>query len=164
MNLLTPEPGLLIWSSVSFLILLFLLTKYAWKPIIHALRVREETIAYSLREAERARQEMVNIEKTQKQILDQARVERDEMIKEAKEIRDKLVMEARDVAKLEAQKILSAAKSQLEQDKRAAIEDLKKQVALLSVDIASRLLQQELSDPEKQKGLIKNYLNEATFN
>ncbi len=164
MNLLIPEPGLLIWSIISFLILLALLGKFAWKPIIHALKVREETIEYSLREAEKARMEIVNIEKTQKVMLDQAKVERDEMIKEAKKIRDSLIDEARQAAKTEAEKIMVSAKMQLEIQKQAAIEDLKSQVALLSVEIATRLLQHELENPDRQKQLIESYLNEATFN
>lgn len=164
MNLLIPEPGLLIWSIISFLILLALLGKFAWKPIIHALKVREETIEYSLREAEKARMEIVNIEKTQKIMLDQAKVERDEMIKEAKKIRDSLIDEARQAAKTEAEKIMVSAKMQLEIQKQAAIEDLKSQVALLSVEIATRLLQHELENPDRQKQLIESYLNEATFN
>lgn len=164
MNLLVPDPGLFIWSLVSFLILLALLGKYAWKPIIHALRVREETIEYSLREAERARAEMVNIEKTQKQMLDQTRIERDEMIKEARKISVSIIEEARKAAKIEADKIMAATKLQMENQKQAAIEDLKSQVALLSVDIATRLLQRELQNPDQQKQLIQTYLNEATFN
>lgn len=164
MNLLVPDPGLFIWSLVSFLILLALLGKYAWKPIIHALRVREETIEYSLREAERARAEMVNIEKTQKQMLDQTRIERDEMIKEARKISVSIIEEARKAAKIEADKIMAATKLQMENQKQAAIEDLKSQVALLSVDIATRLLQRELQNPDQQKQLIQIYLNEATFN
>ncbi len=164
MNLLIPEPGLLIWSIISFFILLALLGKFAWKPIIHALKVREETIEYSLREAEKARMEMVNIEKTQKIMLDQAKVERDEMIKDAKKIRESLIDEARQAAKAEAEKIMISAKLQIEMQKQAAIDDLKSQVALLSVDIATRLLQQELENPDRQKQLIESYLSEATFN
>jgi F-type H+-transporting ATPase subunit b len=164
MNLLIPEPGLLIWSIISFLILLALLGKFAWKPIIHALKVREETIEYSLREAEKARMEMVNIEKTQKKMLEQAKVERDEMIKDAKKIRESLIDEARQAARAEAEKIMISAKLQIEMQKQAAIDDLKSQVALLSVDIATRLLQQELENPDRQKQLIESYLSEATFN
>ncbi len=164
MNLLIPEPGLLIWSIISFFILLALLGKFAWKPIIHALKVREETIEYSLREAEKARMEMVNIEKTQKIMLDQAKVERDEMIKEAKKIRESLIDEARQAAKAESEKIMISAKLQIEMQKQAAIDDLKSQVALLSVEIATRLLQQELENPDRQKQLIESYLSEASFN
>lgn len=164
MNLLTPDPGLLVWSLISFLILLALLGKYAWKPIIHALKVREETIEYSLRDAERARTELINIEKTQKMMLDQARVERDEMIKEAQAIKKSIIEEARQAAKSEAEKLMITAKMQIENQKQIAIDDLRNQVAILSLDIATRLLQRELENPDRQKELIQSYLKEATFN
>lgn len=164
MHLITPEPGLVLWTTVAFLILMGLLTKFAWKPILHALKVREETIEYSLREAEKARLEVVNIEKTKKQMLEQARSERDLLLKEAREIRNGIVEESKQAARIEAEKIVASARQQIASEKMAVIEDLKKQVAILSVDIAARILEKELEPSIKQQDLINQYLKEVHIN
>lgn len=164
MELITPELGLVLWTTFTFLVLLTLLAKFAWKPILHSLKVREETIEYSLREAENARQELVNLEKTKKKYMDEAKSERDTLIKEAKEIKDKMIEEARSGAKTEADKIVKAAQEQIAAEKSAVIEDLKNQVAILSVDIASQILENELKKTEDQQALINKYLSEVSFN
>ncbi|MBN2166655.1 MAG: F0F1 ATP synthase subunit B [Marinilabiliaceae bacterium] len=164
MDLITPELGLVLWTSLTFLVLIYLLGKYAWKPIMHSLKVREETIEYSLREAENARQELVTLEKTKKKYMDEAKSERDALIKEAKEIKAKIIEEARTEARIEADKIVKSAQEQITAEKASVIEDLKKQVAILSVDIASHILENELEKSGKQQELINKYLKEVNFN
>ena len=164
MDLITPELGLVIWMTFTFLALFFILKRYAWKPILHALQVREETIEYSLREAEQARQEVKNLEKTKKQYMDEAKTERDALLKEAKEIKTKMINEARSEAKSEADKIVKNAQEQIIAEKTAILDDLKKQVAVLSVDIATRILESELDKKGKQEEIINKYLSEASFN
>jgi F-type H+-transporting ATPase subunit b len=164
MDLITPELGLVSWTSLTFLVLLGLLSKFAWKPIMHALKVREETIEYSLREAEKARHEMLSLEKSKKQMMDQAKTDRDALLKEAKEIKNKMIEEARIGAKVEADKIVKDARAQIIAEKAAVIDDLKRQVALLSVNIASEILESELATTNKQQDIIKKYLKEANFN
>jgi len=164
MELLTPEPGLLIWTTISFVLLLLLLGKYAWKPILQALRVREESIDFSLKEAEKARHELVNLEKTKKQMMEEARLDRENLLKEARDIRNTMIEESKEIARKEAEKILFAAKQQIETEKMNAIEALKTQVAILSVEIAGKLLHQELSSTQKQQEVINKYLKEVNFN
>jgi F-type H+-transporting ATPase subunit b len=164
MDLLTPEPGLLLWSLISFGLLVFLLGKFAWKPILQALKVREETIEFSLKEAEKARHELVNLEKTKKQLMEEARIDRDNLLKEARDLRNTIIEESRETAKKEAEKILIAARMQIEAEKSMAIDELKKQVALLSVEIAGKILHQELNTANKQQEVINHYLKEVNFN
>ena len=164
MDLITPELGLVIWMTITFLALFSILKKYAWKPILHALQVREDSIEFSLREAENARQEVKNLEKTKKQYMDEAKSERDALLKEAKEIKTKMITEARSEAKAEADKIVKSAQEQIAAEKTAILDDLKKQVAVLSVDIATRILESELDAKGKQVEIINKYLSEASFN
>lgn len=164
MELLTPEPGLLIWSLISFTILVALLGKFAWKPILQALKFREETIEFSLKEAERARNEMVNLEKVKKQMMEEAKLERDNLLKQARLLRDSIVDEAKTLARQEAEKVAVSARQQIEAEKIAAIENLKKQVAVLSIEMAGVLLKKELENPDKQQMLVEQYLKEVKFN
>jgi F-type H+-transporting ATPase subunit b len=164
MELLTPDPGLLFWTFITFSLLVFILGKFAWKPILHAIKVREESIEYSLKEADKARRDVQNLELTKRQMMDEARSSRDALLKEAREIRHTIIEEARQAAKKEADKLVVSARQQIESEKTAAVEDLKRQVAILSVDIASKLLGKELESSEKQRELINQYLNEVSFN
>jgi F-type H+-transporting ATPase subunit b len=164
MELLTPEPGLLIWSLISFTILVALLGKYAWRPILQALKLREETIEYSIKEAERSRNEMVNLEKLKKQMMEEAKSDRDQLLKEAKALRDSIVEEASSAARNEAEKIIALARQQIENEKIGMIDDLRKQVAVLSVEMAGILLRKELESPDKQQKLIEQYLKDVSFN
>lgn len=164
MGLLTPDPGLVFWSLLTFGILVFILKKFAWKPILHALKVREETIEYALKAAERARAEVKNLEASQTQMLEDARIERDGLIKEARELKQKILDEAKSKAKSEADKIIENARLQIQREKEEAILELKQKVAELSVDIAGKLLEQELQQTEKQKAVIDKYLQEVNFN
>jgi len=164
MGLLTPDPGLVFWSLISFGILVFILKKFAWKPILHALKVREETIEYALGAAEKARTEVKNLELTKTQMIEQAKQERDGLIKEARELKQHILKEAKSKAQTEADKIIENARLQIQREKEEAILELKQKVAELSVDIAGKLLEQELQTTDKQKTVIDRYLQEVNFN
>jgi F-type H+-transporting ATPase subunit b len=164
MDLLSPDPGLVIWTGLTFIILLFILKKYAWRPILHALRVREHTIKYALAAAAKAKEEAENIEKLKKQTLEEAALERDRLITEARELKAKIIEDAKKEARKEADKIVASTRVQLEKEKQDAIRRMREQVAVLSVDIAGKLLEQELKTTKKQKDLIDKYLKEVNFN
>ncbi len=164
MDLLTPDPGLVIWTGTTFIILVLILRKYAWRPILHAIRVREHTIKYALASAEKAKQEAENIEKLKKQTLEEAAVERDRLITEARELKAKIIEEAKKSAQVEADKIVETTRLQLEKEKKDALSQMREQIAVLSVDIAGKLLEQELKTTKKQKELIDKYLKEVSFN
>ncbi len=162
--LLTPDPGLVFWTTVSFILLAVILKKYAWAPILHALNVRSETIEQSLQAAERAKAEVENLVKVRQEMMDIARNERDELLKETRELKDKILMEARTGATRESDKIINMARKQIEAEKNTAIKELKKQVAELSIDIAGLLIQAELKEDKKQKAIIDKYLENVNFN
>ena len=164
MDLLTPDPGLVIWTGTTFIILVLILRKYAWRPILHAIRVREHTIKYALASAEKAKQMAANIEKQKKQTLEEAAVERDRLIAEARELKAKIIEEAKKSAQEEADKIVETTRLQLEKEKKDALSQMREQIAVLSVDIAGKLLEEELKTTKKQKELIDKYLKEVSFN
>lgn len=164
MGLITPDPGLVFWSFITFSILVFILGKFAWKPILHALKAREETIQFSLEAAAKAKEDVANMEKAKTDMINEAKAERDDLIKSARELKDKMVDEAKSKAQGEADKIISSARIQLEHEKSEAIRELKEKVATLSVDIAGKLLEEELGTTEKQKSIIDRYLQEVNFN
>jgi F-type H+-transporting ATPase subunit b len=159
-----PETGLLIWMMITFLIVLILLRKFAWKPILKMIKDREDSIDSALKSAENAKLEMQSLKSDNEKILAQARNERDTMMKEARDMKDAIVGEAKGKAKEEADKILSAAREAIQNEKMAAITELKNQVALLSVDIAEKILKRELSDENKQKDLIGDLLKDTKLN
>ena len=153
--------GLFFWQSLLFIILLFLLKKFAWKPILDALNSREEGIRNALDEADKARQEMVDLKSSNEQVVKEARAERDAMIKDARTMKEKMIAEAKDEAKAQATKIVEQAKSSTENEKQAAIIELRNQVAELSIGIAENIMQAELSEKGKQEKLIEKMLQEA---
>jgi len=152
--------GLFIWQTLLFVGLLLLLTKYAWKPILTAVEERENTIKDSLDAAEKAKSDMEAVQADNKRILKEARAERDALLAEAKKASTQMINEAKDAAKTEADKIASAAQEAIQQEKNAAINDLKNQVANLSVDIAQKVLQGELADQATQKQLVEKLVND----
>lgn len=164
MELVTPGIGLVFWMAVSFLIVLFLLKKYAWKPILSSLKSREESIENALNEAEKARAEMANLKSDNEALLKEARIERDAMLKEARDMRDNTVNEAKTKAKDEAEKIIAAAKEAIHNEKQAAMTELKNQVANLSIQIAEKVIKGELSDETKQRALVNSLLDEVKLN
>ena len=164
MDLVTPEIGLIFWTTVSFLILLWLLGKFAWKPILSALNERENGIKTALVEADKARQEMAELQSSNENILKEAREERDALLKDAREIKNNMISEAKEEAKTQADKIVHQAKVTIENEKHAAITHLKNQVAELSIGIAEKVIKEELSNKDKQIDLIEKMLDDATLN
>jgi F-type H+-transporting ATPase subunit b len=161
--LLYPAFGTVFWASIAFLAVLFILRKTAWGPILKALSEREESIANSLREAEKAREEMAELNSDNERLLQEARAKRDEMLKESKDIAAKLVSDAKADARAIATKEIESARQAIETERKAAIAELKAEVAKLSVDIAERLIKEELADSDKQKNLIDKLISESTI-
>ena len=164
MELVTPQIGLIFWTTLSFFILLFILKKLAWTPILGAVKEREVSIKDALASAENARNEMANLQADNQRILQEARAERDEMLKEARDIKVTIVTEAKNAAKAEADAIITAAKALIENEKVAAITELKSSVGSLSVDIAEKVLKAELKDTEKQNAYITEMLKDIKLN
>lgn len=162
--LLSPSIGLIIWSLLAFGIVLWLLKKFAWKPILKALDEREKSIQHALDAAERAKQEMANLKADNERIIAEAKAERDVILKEAREIREKMIAEAKERASKEAEKLTAIARENIQNEKMAAITELKNQVAHLSIEIAEKILKQELSEKDKQKTVISNLLQEVKMN
>ena len=155
--------GLFVWQTVLFLALLFLLRKYAWKPILGAVEEREEGIKNALEAADNAKKDMETLKADNERILREAKAERDSILKEAREIKETIITEAKTQASEEADKVLASAREQINNEKLAAITELKNQVADLSIDIAEKVLKSELKDADKQKELVNNALKEAAL-
>ena len=152
--------GLFFWQTLLFVGLLLLLAKYAWKPILSAVEERENTIKDSLEAAEKAKADMEAVQADNKRILKEARAERDALLAEAKKTSTQIVNDAKEAAQAEADKIAAAAQEAIQQEKNAAINDLKAQVAGLSVDIAQKVLQGELANQKKQEQLVEKLVND----
>ncbi len=155
--------GLFFWQLLLFIGLVLLLKKFAWKPILEAVNDREEGIKSALEAAASAKKEMASLNADNERILKEARAERDALLKEAREIKDTLISEAKDEAKKEANGLIKAAKSAIEIEKKAAIAELKNQVATMSISIAEKVLQQELASKEEQLALVNKMLEGATL-
>jgi F-type H+-transporting ATPase subunit b len=164
MDLITPELGLVFWTLITFLILLFILKKFAWKPILGAVSDREEGIKDALASAEKARKEMENLHADNERILQEARAERETMLKDARDMKNKIVSEAKEEAQAQAGKIIEQAQAAIESEKKAAMAELKSHVAGLSLDIAEKVVREELSNKDKQMKLVEDMLGEATLN
>ncbi|MEI6348769.1 MAG: F0F1 ATP synthase subunit B [Bacteroidota bacterium] len=164
MELITPGIGLVFWMVLSFSILLFLLKKFAWKPIILMLNERENTITEALDQAKIAREEMKALQANNEQLIILAKEERDAIIVEARHIREKMIEEAKLKANEESQRIIDSAKASINYEKMQAITELKNQVAQLSIDIAEKLLNDELDNKEKQNKMIEGMLKDIRFN
>ena len=164
MDLVTPEFGLIFWTSITFLVLLFILKKFAWKPILGAVSEREKGIKDALASAVEARKEMENLQADNERILKEARAEREAMLKDARELKSKMIDDAKQDAKIEANKLITQAQAVIEAEKNAAIADLKSQVAKISISIAEKVVREELSNTEKQEKLVESMLDNATLN
>ncbi|MDO9594111.1 MAG: F0F1 ATP synthase subunit B [Lutibacter sp.] len=160
MNLVAPE-SLVFWTTIIFVALLFLLKKVAWKPILGAVKEREDSINEALKSAENARKEMQNLNADNLRILKEARIERDAMLKEAREMKESIITEAKGEAQAQATKVIEQAKSAIESEKHAAIAEIKNQVAELSLKIAEKVMRSELSDKNKQIKLVEDMLQEV---
>ncbi len=164
MELVTPGIGLIFWMTISFLILLFLLKKFAWVPILSMLKEREDSIENALHEADKAREEMKQLKSSHEQLLREAKDERDAILREARAIKDSIIEEARTKASEEHNRILESAREAIHFEKMAAITDLKNQIAQLSIEVAEKVLKHELSDNKKQKDLADNIINQMNLN
>ncbi|WP_224488237.1 F0F1 ATP synthase subunit B [Robertkochia flava] len=156
--------GLFFWQIVIFVGLVLLLKKYAWGPILKAVNDREEGIRKALESAESARKEMQNLQADNEKLLKEARAERDAMMKEAREVKDKMVADAKEQAQAEANKIIASAQASIESEKQAAVNDLKNKVAELSIEIAEKVVRQELSAKDKQIKLVEGMLDDVKLN
>jgi F-type H+-transporting ATPase subunit b len=155
--------GLFFWQTVIFVCLIFLLKKYAWKPILDSVNEREEGIKNALLSAEKAKEEMASLQSDNEQTLKKARLERDGLLKEAREIKQKLIDDAKNEASVEAKKILIQAQETIKSEKNAAIVDLKNQVANLSVEIAEKVLKEKLSNDKSQMELVKELVKDVSL-
>ena len=164
MDLVTPEFGLIFWTLITFLALLFILKKFAWKPILGAVSEREQGIRDALASAVEARKEMENLQADNERILKEARVEREAMLKEARELKNKMIDDAKQDAKLEASKLITQAQAAIEAEKKATIADLRSQVAKISISIAEKVVREELSNTERQEKLVESMLDNTTLN
>lgn len=156
--------GLFFWLLIILVVLIVLLAKFAWKPILSALDAREQGIADAIASAELARKEMATLKAENEAILHQARAERDAIMKEAREIKEKMIADAKAEAQAQADKIAEQAKAAIAAEKNAALAELKGQVSALSVEIAEKLLRTELSNKEAQNGLVEKMLDEVKLN
>ena len=156
--------GLFIWQVVIFVGLILLLKKFAWKPILDAVNEREEGIKNALLSAENAKKEMQNLKSDNEKLLAEARLERDTMMKEAREIKEKMINDAKTEAQTAGQKMIEQAKASIESEKNAALAELKAQVSTLSLDIAEKLLKDELSNKEAQTKLVEKMLGDVKLN
>lgn len=164
MELVKPSIGLIFWMIVSFSIILFLLKKFAWKPILGMIKEREDSIENALAAAEKAKEEMKTLQSNNERILLEAKAERDQLLKDARDIKEKMIAEAKEVATKEGERLLKAARENIQNEKMAAVTELKNQVASLSIDIAEKILKAELSSDEKQKTLVTTLLKDINLN
>ena len=160
MGFVTPDYGTLFWMIIIFGIVLFILKKFAWRPILQALKDRESSIANALSSADRAREEVKGLKADHEKIITEARKEKEIILKAAKEVKDKLLAEAKTQASVEGHKIVEAARQQVEAEKKAAINAIKKQVAELSVLIAEKVIQKELKDKKTQESMVEDLLDD----
>jgi len=156
--------GLFVFQTLIFIGLVLLLKKYAWKPILDAVNEREEGIKNSLESAEEAKKEMESIVADNEKILKEARIERDNLLKEARGMKEKMISEAKSEASVEAEKLIVLAKTSIENETMKAMTELKNQIADLSIDIAEKVLRNELSDKKAQMSLVEKLVEEAEGN
>jgi F-type H+-transporting ATPase subunit b len=164
LDLVNPAFGLVFWQTVTFLTILFILSKFAWKPIMSGLKEREQNIEAALSTAKKAREEMAQMKSENEKLLAEARVERDKMLKEAQVASNNMISEAKDKASAEGARLLESARISITNEKQAAIAEVKNQAASLSIQIAEKLLKRELSNEQAQKKLVDEFIKEAKFN
>ncbi|MCX6238446.1 MAG: F0F1 ATP synthase subunit B [Bacteroidia bacterium] len=164
MGLLLPDFGLFFWMVLSFSVLLLILKRYAWVPILKALSDREKSIEMALMSAENAKEEMKRLQSGNEKILKEAILEREKIVKEARELKESIIRDARHEAGIEANKVLENARTAIEHERVAAISDIKKLIANFSVEIASKILEEKLSDEGRQKELVQDYIDQINLN
>jgi len=161
MDLIKPEVGLIFWTALSFLILLFILGRYAWKPILAAVNEREQSIETALSRAEAVKEEMARLTSENEALLRQARAERDAILAEATKVKNQIISEAKDAAHKEGARQIEMARIEINNQKAIAMADVKNQVATLSLDIAEKILRRQFEDQHKQDELVKDLLKEV---
>ena len=164
MDLVTPDIGLIFWTTVSFVILYFILAKYAWKPILGAVNDREKSIKDALSAAEKAKEEMANLKSDNEKILNEAKLQREALLKDARDIKSKIISDAQNEATEKANKLIEAAKTAIDNEKSAAMKELKNTVFDLSLNIAEKLLSKELDNKDKQIKNIKDIIDKSKLN
>ncbi len=164
MELLIPEFGTIFWTLIVFAITFFILAKYAWKPLLNALKQRDNSIAEALQAAEKAKKDVSLLNVESAKILAEAKKERDKILQEAREFKEAMLNEAREQAKKDGLKLIEDAREAIKNEKSAAVQEIKKQVAELSVAISEKILLHELSDPDRQKEIIEKSLVDIKFN
>jgi F-type H+-transporting ATPase subunit b len=164
MDLVTPDIGLIFWTTVSFAILYFILAKFAWKPILGAVNEREKSIKDALSAAEIAKEEMASLKADNEKILNEAKLQRESLLKEAREIRSRIIADAESEATEKANKLIESAKTAIENEKSAAMKELNNTVVDLSLNIAEKLLSKELDNKEKQQENIQEILENTKLN
>ena len=164
MSLINPGFGLVIWMTIALLIVLFILKKYAWKPIMNALKEREDSIEDSLRAADKAREAMKDLKLDNEKLLRDAKDERDALMREARVIKEKIIEEAKERAGMEANNIVESAKKRIENEKKAALIEIKNTIATTSIEIAEKILREEFKDKKKQAAYIEGMLKETRLN
>ena len=164
MELVTPGIGLVFWTTLAFLLLLFVLSKYAWRPILNAVKERELNIEVALQQAEKARAEMAKLTSDNEKLLAAAKEERVQILKEAKMVSEKIVEEARERAKGEANKYLAEAKAEINTQKMAAITEVKNQVGLLAIELSEKILRKELAGKDSQEKYAAELTNDIKLN
>jgi len=163
MQLTSPE-SLIFWTTIIFVVFFILLAKFAWKPILGAVKSREESINNALASAEAARREMQNLTADNERILQEARMERDALLKEAREMKDKMIADSKHEAQVQGERMIEQAKAAIDAEKNAAMAELKSQVSSLSLEIAEKLLKEELSNKEAQTKLVERMLGDVKLN
>ncbi len=164
MDLITPSVGLIFWTAVVFIILLVLLRSLAWKPILSAVKEREQSIEDALNAAKKAKEEMALLNAQNEKILKEARAERDGILKEAREMKDNIINEAKNAATVEANKLIENAKTAIQNEKASAMIEIKNQVGQLSIEIAEKILTKELADKSAQEALVNDVIDQVKFN
>ena len=164
MELVQPGLGLIIWITIAFAILLWILAKFAWKPIMKGLKEREDSIDEALNAANKAKEEMKELEFSNEQLLKEAKEERDVILRDARKVKESIIEEAREKANVEANRIVANAKESIQFEKMAAITEMKNELASLSIEIAEKILKEELSAKDKHKKLIERLINEVSDN
>jgi F-type H+-transporting ATPase subunit b len=162
--LITPDPGLAIWAILIFSILLFLLSKFAFRPIVNSLKERQDSIETALNAANKAKEEMAQLQSKNEDLLREAKEERNKMLLEAKDIANKTMDDARERAKVEYAKLTDNARKDFEAERVSALMQMKNEAGKLAVDIAEKLVKKELSDKKAQEDLVSSLINEAKFN
>ena len=164
MELVNPGIGLIFWMTIAFLAILFILGKFAWKPILKSLKEREMSIDQALHAADKAREEMKQLQFSNEQLLREAKNERDAILADARKIKDTIIEEAKTRANEEANRIFLSAKENIENEKMAVMIDLKNQIGELSIAIARKILMRELSEPKKQEDFVQQLIKDVKFN